>query len=122
MKDLRNSITVVNCSRCGAACKLADTATEDARLLKHATKPEASGYCPDCAVTDFFKNRTQLAALMDMNPAGKQMLLDRRVQQQFAGLLATGKADAQPTEINWQRVYENWELPFAKASKRRKRS
>jgi len=107
-------ITVINCSRCGVPCKLADTATEDALLLKKATKPETSGYCPDCAVTDFFKNRSHLAELMTLNPVGKQMLLDPRVQQQFAGLLQTGKADASPAEINWQRVHDNWDLPFPK--------
>ncbi len=114
-------ITVVNCTRCGMPCKLADTATEDARLLKHATKPETSGYCPDCAVTDFFKNRSHLAELMAMNPVGKQMLLDPRVQQQFSGILQTGKADASPTEINWQRVHDNWELPFPKRHGKRSR-
>ena len=112
-------ITIVNCSRCGAICKVADSATEDARLLKHSTEP--SGYCVECGVTDFFKNHSQLAMLMEMNPAGKQMLLDPRVQQQFAGLMQTGKADAKSEEINWQRVHDNWDLPFPKVRKSRKK-
>jgi len=58
---------------------------------------------------------------MEMNPIGKEMLLDPRVQQQFAGLLQTGNADAKPSEINWQRVYDNWELPFQKVRKSSKR-
>ena len=117
--DLLQGIQIVYCSRCGAPCKLFDKATEDARLLKHATKPETSGYCPDCAVTDFFKNHAMLAQAMEMNPVGKSMLLDPRVQQQFTGLLQVGKADATPSEINWQRVYDNWDLPFEKPKRKR---
>lgn len=105
-----------NCTRCGALCKVAQTSNPEARLLRHSTV--ASGYCPDCAVADFLQNQSQLAQLMEINPVGKQMLLDPRVQQQFAGLLTTGQADAAPAEINWQRVYDNWELPF-KGKKRR---
>ena len=111
-------ITVVYCSRCGAPGKLADSATEDARLLKHATRPETSGYCVECAVTDFFKNRSHLAELLAMNPLGSKMLLDRRVQEQFARLMQAGNADAKPEEINWQRIVENWELPFPKKPRR----
>jgi len=111
----------MNCSRCGELCKLAHTATKDARLLKHAIRPETRGFCPDCAVTDFFKNQSQLAMLLEMNPTGKAMLLDARIQQQFASILQTGNADAKPEEINWQRIYENWELPSPKAAKRRKK-
>ena len=119
--QLWNDVTVVYCSRCGMPCKLAASATEDARLLKHATRLEMSGYCPDCAVTDFFKNRSHLAELMEMNPIGKKMLLDPRVQQQFADILQAGNADAQPQEINWQRVHDNWELPFQKPRKQAKK-
>jgi hypothetical protein len=121
-QSLWEQIPVVNCSRCGEPCKLADTANEEARLLKHATKPETSGYCLDCAVADFMQNRSHLAEMMAMNPHGKQMLLDARVQQQFAAVMQAGQADARPEEINWQRVYEHWELPFPKVRKARKRS
>ena len=89
--------TIVYCDRCKTPCKLAATATEDAQLLKHATMPETSGYCSNCAVADFFKNRSPLGMSMMSNPAGKAMLLDPRVQKQFAGLLAAGNADANPS-------------------------
>jgi|SRR5579884_1147123 len=119
--NLEFPVHIVHCSRCGIPCKLADAATEDARLLKHATRPETSGYCIDCGVADFMKNHTQLARIMEMNPLGKQMLLDPRAQQQFAALMREGKADARPEEINWQRVYDNWELPFKKARRKREK-
>ncbi len=113
-------LNIVLCSRCGVPCKLAAEATEDARLLKHAIAPEMSGFCPDCAVTDFFKHHSMFTQLMEMNPIGKAMLLDPRVQQQFASLLQTGKADAKPEEVNWQRVYDNWDLPFPKRQRSRR--
>lgn len=111
-------IPVVYCSRCGAPGKLAGSATEDAQLLKRATRPETSGFCVDCAVTDFFKNRSHLAELLATNPLGTKMLLDPRVQEQFARLMQAGNADAKPEEINWQRVVENWALPFPKKPRR----
>jgi hypothetical protein len=49
------------------------------------------------------------------------MLLAPHVQQQFARVMKAGNADATPEEINWQRVVENWNLPFAKAKKSHKR-
>ena len=119
--DILQGITIIYCSRCGAPCKLADSVTEDAELLKSATKPETRGYCPDCAVTDYFKHHSMLAQLMGMNPVGKAMLLDPRAQQQFAGIMQAGKADARPEEVNWQRVHDNWELPFEKSKRKRSR-
>jgi hypothetical protein len=111
----------MNCSRCGQPCKLATTSTEDARLLRHATHPETAGYCPDCATTDFFKNHSPFGQIIEFHGnAGKAMLLDPRVQQQFASLMQTGKADASPDEINWQRVHDNWNLPFAKVQRKRR--
>jgi len=108
--------TIVHCSRCGAPCKLAETTTEDARLLKHATRPETSGYCPDCATAHFLQTSPMGQLIRD-----PQMLLAPHVQQQFARVMKAGNADAQPEEINWQRVVENWNLPFAKTKKSRKK-
>lgn len=115
----QKDIPGASCSRCGVARKVVETAPEDARLLSHAVLPEASGSCFDCAVTGFFKNDTLLAQAVEINPLGKQMLLDPRVQQQFAGALQAAGADVKPEEINWQRVYDNWELPVPKGRKSR---
>ena len=113
-------IQVIACSRCGAPCTLATEATEEAQLLKAATRPETSGYCADCATTDFLQNqRPHLAELMASNPQGKHMLLDARVQAQFAQVMQAGHADARPEEINWQRVVDLWEMPFANKRVRR---
>lgn len=115
-------LQVVNCARCGVPCKLADTSTEDARLLRAARAPETSGYCADCAATDFMQNQyPHLAELMLSNPLGKASLLDKRVQKQFAAVMAAGNADAAPAEINWQRVHDLWEMPFPKRGRTRRR-
>ena len=111
-------IQIVSCDRCGVPCKVAYTANEDARLLMHSTAP--AGWCADCAATDFMKNRSPLARMMEMNPIGKAMLLDPRVQAQFAVLMKTGNTDAKPEELNWQRIHGNWELPFGKPKRKRK--
>jgi hypothetical protein len=113
-------IQIINCSRCGAPCKLATEATEEARLLRAATRSETSGYCVDCAATDFLQNQyPHLAKLIAGNPQGKQMLLDTRVQAQFARVMQAGNADARPDEINWGRVVDLWEMPFANRRARR---
>ena len=46
------------------------------------------------------------------------ILLDRRVVDQMASVLAAGFADATPQEIDWVGVVVNWDLPFAKAGAR----
>lgn len=121
--DWFNDIVLLPCSRCGALCKLADTSTEDARLLRKATKPETSGFCPECGVTDFFKNQfPHLMELMMSNPTGKEMLLAPHVQQQFARMMQAGNADLKPEEINWQRVHDNWDLPFPARKRGRRKS
>ena len=42
-------------------------------------------------------------------------------QAGFAELFKVGNADADISEINWQVVVDNWELPFPAQSKKRKR-
>ncbi len=111
---MQAKIIIIPCSRCGEQCKLAASASEEARLLKHATAPQTSGYCLDCAVTDFLQNQyPHFAELISARPEGKTMLLDERVQAQFARIMQSGNADARLEKINWQRVVDNWELPFA---------
>lgn len=122
LPDWLEGITILPCSRCGVLCKLADTCTEDARLLKKATKPETSGFCPECAVAHFFQVVSPFGQIIAGNPAGKEMLLAPHVQQQFAGLMQSGNADLKSEEINWQRVHDNWELPFPSRKRGRKKA
>lgn len=43
---------------------------------------------------------------------GPSILLDRRVVDQMANVLAAGCADATPQEIDWLSVVIHWDLPF----------
>lgn len=111
---------ILPCNRCGTPCKLGHTATEDAQLLRRATRPDTSGYCPECGVIDFFKHHSMLGEIIDgRGEEGHKMLLDERVQRQFAGLMQTGKADLPASHINWQRVVDLWDLPFPQRGKKR---
>jgi hypothetical protein len=47
---------------------------------------------------------------------GPEILLDRRVIEQMARVLAAGCADAKPQEIDWVSVVIHWDLPFERAS------
>lgn len=107
------------CSRCGSLCKIGPKPGEDARLLKRATKKEAkTGLCTNCAATAFLMTVEPIMYGLDKN--GVKTLLDSRVQKQISAIMKSGKADADFSEINWQLVVDNWELPFAKPKKKRK--
>lgn len=105
---------IVHCYRCGAACRTAPTNTPEARLLRHKTTP-GDGLCVNCAVAETFV----AMEIRRMVPDPKALLLPH-VQQQFARIMATGRADATPAEIDWKHVVEHWHLPF-KGDKKRKR-
>ena len=106
------STQITNCERCGVPCKVAEQANEEARLLKHSTTP--SGWCADCATTNFLKTSPLGQLIGDPN-----RLLDPRVRLQFAKVMQAGNADALPTEINWQRIVDNWDKPFKKPTRKR---
>jgi len=44
--------------------------------------------------------------------SGPKNLLYPHIQEQFTGLMRVGLADAQPDEIDWNKIVENWDLPF----------
>lgn len=111
---VNEQVQITNCERCGAPCQVANKANEDARLLKHSTTP--SGWCVDCATTNFLQTSPMGQLISD-----PQRLLDPRIRLQFAKVLLAGMSDARPTEINWERVVANWDMPFTKPSKRRRK-
>lgn len=103
---------IAECKRCEKPCKVAGPPNPDARLMPYATAEEAKkrGLCADCAASAFIKGIPTLMYGIELN--GIKMLLDTRVQQQFSQIMIVGKADARPDEVNWQRVVDNWDLPF----------
>lgn len=44
--------------------------------------------------------------------SGPKSLAYPHIQEQFAGIMRMGLADAMPDEIAWELIIENWELPF----------
>jgi hypothetical protein len=107
-------IQIVYCDRCGVPCKVADTANEEARLLKHSTTHE--GLCADCAATYFLQHSPMAQFLED----DINKLLAPHVQAQFGKLMQAGNADAKPEELRWKRIVANWNLPFSKPKRKRK--
>ena len=109
----------VLCPRCSKPCQVSDRPSHsDARLLQLA-KNAREGLCANCAITSFILSIESLAYAIELN--GTQVLLMPQAQGVFAELFQVGKSDADISEINWQVVVENWNLPFPAQSKKRRR-
>jgi len=98
---------IIKCKRCGARCRIAGPPGTKARMLRFARGP---GLCVNCAVHDFLRNTYPPNILLAQSGPG--MLLYPHIQEQFAGLMRNGFADAKPDEIDWQLIVDNWKLPF----------
>jgi len=111
----------VLCPRCSRPCQVSDRPSQgDARLLRLA-KNAHEGLCANCAVTSFILVTETLAYAVELHGPAKVLLMPE-AQAGFAELFKVGNADADISEINWQVVVDNWELPFPAQSKSKKRS
>lgn len=115
-RDLFAPAGSVPCSRCGQPCRVAADSNADARLLKHALTAFRDGLCANCAMTAFIRSVDTLMYGIEKN--GLAMLRDPRVQAGFEGVMQAGKADAEPDEIDWERVIATWDLPFPRVRRR----
>jgi len=97
-----------NCTRCNAPLQFTGNRGPGARLLRRSATPV--GYCASCAMANWLQHTEPLAATLAAK--GPQILLDRRVVDQMANVLAAGCADASPQEIDWVSVVLYWDLPF----------
>lgn len=93
------------CERCGDLCKVAAEKNPAAEMLRLAEEPK--GYCVNCAVAEWFWVSRSRAMVPEPDS-----LLWKPVQDQFAKIMVTARADAKPEEIDWKRVVANWNLPF----------
>ena len=100
--------TIIHCERCEARCKMTGQRNSDAKMLRHSNGPK--GLCVNCAVHDWLRNTYPPNILLAKS--GPKILLYPHIQKQFAGIMQTGLADAKPDEIDWDRIVENWDLPF----------
>ncbi len=106
---------IIPCKRCGARCRIAGPGRPDARMLKLSQTDK--GLCVNCATHDFLRNTYPVN--MIIAEKGPGILAHAHIRLAFGELMRVGKADAQPEEINWNLINENWELPFPTKVKRR---
>lgn len=98
----------IDCERCGARCKVAGPRNPKAGMLRRSKEPK--GLCINCAVHDFLRNTYPVNMLLAQS--GPKGLLLPHIQEAFAGIMRVSLADAEPDEINWELIIENWNLPF----------
>ena len=96
------------CGRCGNRCRVDSPGNPNAKMLRRSNKPK--GLCVNCAVHDFLRNTYPCNMLLASSGPG--VLAHPHIQEQFAGIMRVGLADAMPDEINWNLIIENWDLPF----------
>ena len=136
---------ICHCSRCNVRLRLAPTSNPNARLLKHAAIPE--GLCVNCCATEWLQTTANIRSLIENPkclkcgqprkndfgprkcechpgefPSVGDILQTQHIQAIFTQLLAVGYSDASPEEIDWLEVAANWELPFEKPKRRRKKT
>ena len=97
-----------NCERCRTQLKVDAKRNSNAKMLRRSKEPK--GICVNCAVHDWLRNTYPPNMLLAQS--GPNVLLYTHIQEQFAELMKVGFADANPDEIDWQRIVDNWDLPF----------
>ena len=104
-----NINNVTYCQRCKVKLDVNPNPESKAIMLKRSKNKK--GLCINCAVHDWLRNTYPVNMILAgmQNP---QCLLLPHLQEQFAGIMKAGMADAKPDEINWQAIIDNWHLPF----------
>lgn len=77
-------------------------------MLRLAKSPV--GFCVNCATHDFLRHLYPVN--MILHDKGPEILLHSESRQQFARVMEVAISDALPDEICWERVVQNWDLPF----------
>ena len=106
--DMEEKGMEVICERCKAPCKAAGLQNSKAKMMRHSKVPK--GLCVNCAVHDWLRNTYPVN--MILAGSGPTILAYPHIQKQFTEIMRVGLADAQPDEINWGLIIENWDLPF----------
>lgn len=102
------STIYVHCRRCNAKLKLEPIPDSKAKMLRRAKIPK--GYCLNCAVHDWLRNTYPPNILLAQS--GPKVLLFPHIQEQFTAIMKQQLSDAKPDEIDWQKIVDNWDLPF----------
>ncbi|KKN74456.1 hypothetical protein LCGC14_0390760 [marine sediment metagenome] len=104
--DTAGAPETVDCPRCGQRCRVDLLPGSKAKMLRRSKK----GLCANCAVHDWLRNTYPPNIILAQS--GPKVLLFEHIQTQFAEIMKMGFADAKPDEIDWQKIVDNWELPF----------
>jgi hypothetical protein len=93
---------IKECPRCGKECRAEKSGNQSARPLRKSD----NGLCLECAATSVIMSLPS----GDMFP--KEALLAPHIRTQFEAVLRAGNADSDASQVDWNRLVENWELPF----------
>ena len=93
---------IINCPRCNIKCVAEVTGNQAARPVRKST----DGLCLECATPGVFLS-------LPVEPT-KEMLGCAHIREAYGRLLTVGQADDDAANINWERLLENWDLPFPK--------
>ena len=107
---MQDAVLFCQCDRCGARLQVGPAPGSEARLLRRSKEPK--GFCVNCAVHNFLRNT--YPPNIQLAESGPEILLIPHIQTVFADIMKAGFADANPDEIDWQLIVDNWELPFLK--------
>ena len=101
-------MNITNCRRCGKKLRVDPKPQSNAKMLKRGS--QAKGFCINCAVHDWLRNTYPVNIIFTtLSPDALRL---EHIQQQFITLMQAGNADANPDEIDWERIIANWKLPF----------
>ncbi len=107
-----------NCLRCGVECVIAATANRTARPVQHAAD---EGYCVSCVITQFLKVEMPIEELLPSGATVAEALRLPHVRRQFQAVFAAGRSDTSESQVDWERVIANWDLPVGKPKGRKRR-
>jgi hypothetical protein len=110
---MTGKIEYCNCERCGAKLQVGPAPGSEAKMLRRSK--ETKGLCINCAVHDFLRHT--YPPNIQLAESGPEILLIPHIQELFAGIMKAGFADANPDEVDWQLIVDNWDLPFPKKVK-----
>jgi len=110
---MTGKIEYCNCERCGAKLQVGPAPGPEARMLRRSKVPK--GLCINCAVHNFLGNT--YPPNIQLAESGPEILLIPHIQELFAEIMKAGFADANPDEVDWQLIVDNWDLPFPKKVK-----
>jgi len=106
--EMQDAVLFCQCERCGARLQVGPAPGSEARMLRRSKVTK--GFCINCAVHNFLRNT--YPPNIQLAESGPEILLIPHIQTVFADIMKAGFADAMPDEIDWQRIVDNWELPF----------